>query len=94
MLAARMPSSVPVGGMRMSVSTTSGAWVSTAASRPVVVPAELDDVDVVLRLEEAGDALAHEKRILGDHHSETHRSSRLVAGAPGHSLLSSTPARV
>ena len=29
--AARMPSSVPVGGMRMSVSTTSGTCSSTAA---------------------------------------------------------------
>lgn len=31
--AARMPSSVPVGGMRMSVTTTSGLSASTAAMR-------------------------------------------------------------
>jgi hypothetical protein len=30
-VASRMPSSVPVGGMRMSVTTTSGRSASTAA---------------------------------------------------------------
>ena len=44
-LAARTPSSVPVGGMRMSVSTTSGSSVVDGREQLVEVAARADDLD-------------------------------------------------
>ena len=64
--AARRPSSVCVGGMRMSVTATSGRCSATAASSESKSPASADDLDPG-GLEHARDALAQQQRVLGDH---------------------------
>ena len=51
--AARTPSSVPVGGMRMSVSTTSGRLGVDRRDEPVEVLADAHDLDVGIRFEQA-----------------------------------------
>ena len=70
-----MPSSTPPGGMRMSVTTTSGSSASTAASSAVEIAADSCDFDVRLRVEQAPDAFAHEVMVVGQHNPNRHASS-------------------
>ena len=65
-----MPSLVPVGGMRMSVSTASGAWVSTAASSSSCVSAVPTSSTSSTRRQQRGCSLAHEVVILREHHPD------------------------
>ena len=67
-----MPSSVPPGGMRMSVTTTSGRSASTAASSEPRSPHDGHDLEVGLRLEQPPDALADEVVVLGEHEPDRH----------------------
>ena len=71
-LAARMPSSVPVGGIRMSVSTTSGTLGVDHGEQLVEVAARADHLDLGLRLEEPDDSFAHEIAVFGDDHPDRH----------------------
>ena len=68
-----MPSSVPVGGMRMSVTTTSGASRPRSARAAGQVAGGADEVDVVRALEQPGDALAQQRVVLRQHDSHRHR---------------------
>ena len=79
--AARRPSSVWVGGMRMSTTATSGRCVVDRREQPVEVAGQRDDVEAG-RLEHAGDALAQQQRVLADHdaHGITPRTRRPAAG--------------
>ena len=71
-MAARIPSSVPVGGIRMSVTTTSGRSVAAAAHERVVVGAGRHDLEVVLGVDELLDALAHDVVVLGEDDPQDH----------------------
>ena len=64
--AARSPSSVNVGGIRMSTTATSGRAASTSASRPSSSPAEPDDLEPAVR-QQALQARPEEDRVLADH---------------------------
>ena len=70
--AARTPSSVPVGGMRMSVTHDVGLLGVDRGEQLVEVAARADDLDVVLRLEQAGEPFAHEIVVFGDDHPDRH----------------------
>ena len=78
-----MPSSVPVGGMRMSVRTTSGESLVDRGEQTVVVLARAATTSIVVaRLEKTHDAFTHEIAVLGDHDADRHaRARRLVACA-------------
>ena len=60
------------GGMRMSVTTTSGECRSMAREELVAVPAGGEQLHLVARLEDAEDALAHEEVVLRDDHADPH----------------------
>ena len=70
--AARMPSSVPVGGMRMSVTTTSGLLGLDRGDEGVVVLAHPDHLEVGLGLDQGPDALADEVVVLRQHDPHRH----------------------
>ena len=99
-LAARTPSSVPVGGIRMSVMTTSGFSDSTVASSSSRSPHVADQLETVLGPEQTCDALAHQVVVLGEDDPNRHireqamrdRSSRTERSdgssrASGHEVL-------
>ena len=70
--AAWIPSSLLPGGMRMSVTTTSGCSASTAREQGVEVAAHGRDLEVGVGFEQPPHALAHEEMIVGDHQPERH----------------------
>ena len=76
--AAVKASSVPLGGMRMSVTTTSGWASSTRASRPGRSP-HTDQLEVVGGLDQAGDAVSQQDVVLGQDHRDRHRFARYPA---------------
>ena len=61
-----MPSSVPVGGMRMSVTTTSGASSSTRSRSSSYEPATPATDEVVLGLEQPDDRFADQVAVVSD----------------------------
>ena len=67
-----MPSSVFPGGMRMSVTTTSGCSASTAASKRVEVAADGGNLEFGLRLEQSPHPLADEVVVVGQHQPDGH----------------------
>ena len=73
--AAWIPSSVCVGGMRMSTIATSGSQSSTAASSSSASAASPDHLDA-LATDERRDALAQQPAVVGDH--DAHGSSAVT----------------
>ena len=71
-LAAWMPSSAPPGGMRMSVTTTSGRSASTAASSESRSPQTAATSRSSWRLQQAPDAFADEVLVFGEHEPDRH----------------------
>ena len=71
-IAARMPSSVNVGGRRTSTIARSGLWPPTIAQQPGAVLGLGDDLDLVLA-QQRDEALAQQRLVLGDH--DPHGSS-------------------
>ena len=67
-----MPSSVFPGGIRMSVTTTSGRSASTAPSSESRSLADGGDLEVGLRLEQAAHAFANEVVIVRQHDPDRH----------------------
>ena len=61
-----MPSSLMPGGIRMSVSTTSGRCSSTAAMQLVVARAGADEVEGGGRVEDRAQSLADDLVVLGE----------------------------
>ena len=57
----------------MSVTTTSGRSASTAASSESRSSQTADDLELVLRLEQAPNTLADEVLVLGEHDPDRHR---------------------
>ena len=85
------PSSVLVGGMRMSTIATSGVCAATLRSRSSASPAWPTTSNPAL-LEQPGDALAQEHRVLGDH--DAHAVDRgLLPRAPVHASTASIASR-
>ena len=79
--AARRPSSVCVGGIRMSTIATSGSCSSTSRSSSSA-RAACATTSIPARRQERGDALAHEQAVVGDH--DAHGSSAVTTvPAPG-----------
>ena len=72
--ARRIPSSVFVGGMRMSVRTRSGVASSTALRSSSRSPHATDEIDVLDPLERAHDAFAREVAVLSEQHADRPRS--------------------
>ena len=84
-----MPSSVCVGGMRTSTMTMSGSSSSHRGEQPAGVAERRDDLVAVLG-EQAGDALAQQHRVLGDH--DAHGSSAtIIVGPPSGLAMRSRP---
>ena len=79
--AARSPSSVCVGGIRMSTIATSGRCSRIAREQAVGVADLGDDVEAGVD-EQPGDALAQEHRVVGEHEPQRHRAGRPGRGSP------------
>ena len=87
--AARRPSSVWSGGMRMSTTATSGLCGAHLAQQVLGVAGLADDLDAGL-LEQRAIALAQQHRVLGDH--DAHGiSARTTVPSPGGLSTSSVP---
>ena len=71
-LAAWIPSSELPGGMRTSVTTTSGSSRSTASSSESRSPQTAATSNAGLRIEQSPDAFADEIVILGEHEADRH----------------------
>ena len=69
-----MPSSSPDGGIRMSVTTTSGSSASTVAASSLPVLARRDQLDARIGVEQVPQRLAHEVAVVGDDDAQ-HRPS-------------------
>ena len=70
--AAWIPSSLLLGGILMSVTTTSGCSLSTAASRDSRSPHTAVDFEIGVGFEQPPNALTDEEMIIGDHQPQTH----------------------
>ena len=68
------------GGIRMSVTTTSGRSSSTAASSDSRSPHVADDLELGTRLEQSSETLADEVVVLGEHEADRHARSIRGAG--------------
>ena len=88
--AARSPSSVCVGGMRMSTIATSGRCASTSASSSSPSAARPDDVEARLG-EQPREPLAQEHRVVGEDHSHGISACTTVPRPGGLSTSSRPP---
>ena len=88
--AARSPSSVCVGGIRMSTIATSGRVRSTQVEQLVSVGREPDDLETGL-LEQSGEALAQDHRIVGQGYSHGISARRDVPRPGGLETVSVPP---
>ena len=68
--AARSPSSVLVGGIRMSTTATSGRWRADLAQELLRVAGLGHHLEPVLLVEQAHDALAQQHRVVRHHHAQ------------------------
>ena len=79
-IAARSPSSVCVGGIRMSATATSGSVPGHGGEQRVRV-ADGGDHLVAAVGQQPGQALAEQGGVLGDHHAQRRRGARGAAAA-------------
>ena len=77
--AAWIPSSVPVGGIRMSVTTTSGDVVLNELQEFREVGRPADEIEVGLAVDDARDALPEECIVLRQNHPDARHAKRTVA---------------
>ena len=92
-LASRTPSSAKVGGIRMSVTTTSGRRSLMGLQGRAVVAGRGRHLDLVLAVEDLADSLEDQVVVLGDDHpncdvlsvspvpSERHYDDRILSGS-------------
>ena len=80
-MAARSPSSVWVGGIRISTIATSGLVRSHKLEQRIAVCGEPDDLEAGF-LEQAGEALAQDHGVVGQHYAHG-ISARSVVPRPG-----------
>ena len=67
-----MPSSVLVGGMRMSVSTTSGLMLLAGLAERELIRHRGDDLDLRVDGEQLMHALAHDQTVLPERDADRH----------------------
>ena len=65
-----MPSSVPVGGMRMSVSTTSGVLSAASSSELVIGAALTDQLEVAGGVDQPREAVTEQHVVLRHQHPD------------------------
>ena len=89
-MAARSPSSVCVGGMRMSTIATSGRQRSTSCEQLLRVRGQPSDLEAGL-VEQAREPLAQQQRVVGDDYPHG-ISARSVVPRPGRARHGQLPA--
>ncbi len=70
-----MPSSTPSGGIRISVTTTSGRVVADGGEQRVEISADRDNLDLRVGLEQAAYSLAGEVVVVCEHNPNRHETS-------------------
>ena len=70
-------------GMRMSMSTTSGAWLARQRDGLVAVGGLADDLDVVLGVEQGAEAGPHQRLVVGEQRRGSPRLQVRREAAPG-----------
>ena len=81
-LAASIPSRWKFGGMRMSLTTTSGCAALGAGDESVVVLGHADDLDIGVAREHRPHALADDDAVVGEKDGDRPHASSQASGRP------------